>query len=359
MNNYTLVKISELRLNDVLAQDVYDDNNMLIATKNTLVTPKLLLELKDYYDFIKVVKDTECTNEFVDNSNEFACLSDDIKERTVKGLAYIYSNYDSDSVSDVAEAVSDELVSAMMTSSSIGFNLDTLKVSDDYTFKHSVDVASLGVVVGKEAGFTKQNLKDIAIAGILHDVGKIKIPNEILNKPGKLDAEEYELIKQHPIYGYDILRTDRDIPDGALLGVLEHHEKVDGSGYPYRKRGAEISNIGRLLCIVDVYDALVTKRPYRSEVITPVSALEIMFSMRNTFDDRLFNCFLDCLVIYPNGSNVVLSDGKVYTVVGQNKGYPLRPKVRALIEDISLDLMDDVSSMGLTIISTCPDIKLK
>ncbi|BBE31381.1 phosphohydrolase [Tepiditoga spiralis] len=138
-----------------------------------------------------------------------------------------------------------------------------IDLRDNYTHLHSQNVTGYGVAIAKEMGHSDDFIESIEIAGLVHDIGKIGIPDEILNKKGKLTSQEFEIIKSHTIMGADILSEVEFINDKILCGPLEHHEKLDGSGYPYGKKEEELSEIGKILAIADIYDALTTKRSYK------------------------------------------------------------------------------------------------
>ena len=277
-------------------------------------------------------------------------MNDDIKTRALVGVKYIHSSPRTEEAVDIAHDISELLVSSIKNSSSISIDLNKIKVSDDYTFKHCVDVATMSVIVAKHLGWSEKMINSVAVAGILHDIGKVGIPNEILNKPGKLTTEEFNIIKQHPVIGYEILKNNNDVSEETRLGVLEHHEKCDGNGYPYGKTGSQITLQGKLLGIVDVYDALVTKRPYRNDIITPAKAFDIIMSMYGQFDIPILNAFLSCLVIYPDDSTILMSDNTLCRVLRQNLSYPLRPVVQNVLTGEVIDLLCDTNYMSLTVL---------
>lgn len=340
-----------------LEHDITSKNDVLLLKKGTVVDSRVKGLLNNYNGIIKVsveisdkVKDAIELGKTVENDNSLV-LDDTIKERTLKGVEYMYSIADSKDAAIVARDTSAILLNTVKRSSAINISLKDLKVSDDYTFKHCVDVATMAILVGQSLGLRQSDISDAATAGILHDLGKTKIPDEILNKPGRLTDEEFNIIKQHPIYGYGMLEKSRDVSENVKRGVLMHHEKVDGTGYPLRITSEKIGLIGKLLAVVDVYDALVTKRPYRDDMIEPVTAIEMMLSMGNQFDAEFLRSFLQCVILYPIGSSLMLSNKKVYTVVAQNIGYPLRPVVSDVITGEKLNLLTDRNCFSLTIVA--------
>lgn len=341
-----------------LENDILSDSNVLLLRAGTVVDSHIKNILDKYMRPIRVsveipdkVKDEIAIGNVAKGDNELS-LDNDIKERALKGVEYMYANPTSDSSVTAAKDVSSMLLDVTHNSSAVNISLNSLKVSDDYTFKHCVDVATMGILVAQKLNLSQKDIEDIALAGILHDLGKTQISNEILNKPGKLTNDEFKTIQQHPVYGYDIIRNNKDLSEFAKTGILLHHEKVDGTGYPLKLTSEKISLSGKLLTVVDVYDALVTKRPYRDGIIEPATAIEMMLGMSNQFDIEILRTFLNCVVLYPIGTNLLLSDNNVYTVVAQNTGYPLRPVVKSVLNGQTIDLLNDMKYLSLTILSS-------
>lgn len=159
-------------------------------------------------------------------------LAESVKKRVGTGVQYLFSNLDSDAFLSTADNISTDLMKAIMENDAIAVDIGTLKLSDEYTLQHSVEVASIAMIIAKNFGFSQEDVYKIGITGLLHDVGKSQIPNEILNKPDKLTEEEFSLMKKHALFGYNILKKKPDITQNILLGVLQHHEKMNGKGYP-------------------------------------------------------------------------------------------------------------------------------
>ncbi len=163
---------------------------------------------------------------------------------------------------------------------------------DYYTFSHCIQVAVLGMSLCKFLGWKTRDVEDFGLGALFHDVGKTAIDDRILNKPGRLDKEEFELVKKHPLFGYEQIRQTRMMTKDQLSVVLQHHEAMDGSGYPGRLKAWQIHRYACVARIVDIYDALTTKRPYK-EALPSEEALKIMkVEMEQTLDSRLFEAFL-------------------------------------------------------------------
>lgn len=211
-------------------------------------------------------------------------------------------------------------------------NLQDLKTVDNYTFAHSANVCVLSAVTGISMGYDANKLKELCMGALLHDIGKTKIPNEILNKPGNLTEEEYEIIKQHPRYGYDLLKQSGDISAYASYITLTHHERFNGEGYPLGLKGNDIHEFSRIVSIADVYDAMTSNRVYRRR-INISEVVEYLVSYGNyQFDYDIVRKMIEHISVFPLGCYVSLSTGETAIVVDNNKRYPNRPVVR-LIRD--------------------------
>ena len=157
-------------------------------------------------------------------------LNESVKKRVATGVQFLYSNPDAPGFMDAANDISNELMHALDENDALAVDVNALKVSDEYTFKHSVDVASMGMIIAKNRGLSQKEVQQIGVSGLLHDLGKSKIPNEVLNKPGRLTDEEFEVMKTHPVLGYNMIKNKQGLSDATKLGVLQHHEKMTGNG---------------------------------------------------------------------------------------------------------------------------------
>lgn len=184
----------------------------------------------------------------------------------------------------------EEQASTMRNAVICAFN-QLLDLKDLNTGVHSTRLAEWGLRVGQELGLDENILRNLEVAALLHDIGKVGIPDAILRKPGKLDPEEYALIKKHPDYGWAVLRM---LPgfQCAALDILHHHESVDGSGYPAGLRNSEIPIVSRIVCVIDAYDAMVSSRPYRKGLPFEEAARRLVASSGTQFDAAVVNCFL-------------------------------------------------------------------
>lgn len=234
--------------------------------------------------------------------------------------------------SETAKFIVNSFVDSCFKKPALIASLTRLKSFDDYTFTHSINVSVLNISLGKKLGMDSDELKIIGLGGLFHDIGKMMIPDNVLNKPGKLTDSEYELIKKHVEYGYDIVKQYKWFPEAAYKCVLQHHERSDGAGYPEGLKDHEITKYGKISAIVDVYDAITSDRIYHKGMI-PSKAMKLLFGWSGThFNKILVKFFVDILGIYPVGTLVLLDTGELAIVFETNKKDPTRPVVMVITD---------------------------
>lgn len=259
---------------------------------------------------------------------------------------------------EAVDPVAEKIVQSIFRNPHALTGISRIKTKDNYTFMHCVSVTGLMVMFAKFMEFDKKTIHEVAIGSLVHDVGKIMVPDKVLNKPGKLNDAEFKVMKDHVTFSKDILDGNPGISQIALDVALLHHERMDGTGYPLGLKGDEISLVGQMSAIVDVYDALTSVRVYK-HAWEPTQALKKMIEWcPGHFSTELVQKFIQCLGIYPVGSLVQLNTGKVAIVLEQNKEI-LRPKVRVIyhgikkcyIEVVDIDLSKELDEKISTVIS--------
>ncbi len=230
------------------------------------------------------------------------------------------------------EPVVGQMANSILRNKDALLSLCRIKNKDDYTFLHSVSVGALLISFAHALDFNRTVIKQLGVGGMLHDIGKTKVPNEILNKPGKLTEEEFVIMKSHVVHGCSILRRSPGIAQVSFDVAAQHHERFDGSGYPLGLKNLETSVYGQMAAIVDVYDAITADRCYHKGM-TPTVAVRKMFEWSKFhFNPNLLRTFIRTVGIYPVGTLVMLESGKLGVVIEQCETDMTKPLVRTVFD---------------------------
>ena len=210
--------------------------------------------------------------------------------------------------------------------------LTQMRHKDSYTYSHSVDNCALAIAFGRHMGLPKSDLDVLAMGLLLMDVGKMKLPAEVLNKTEPLTEDEYKLVRSHVKHSVEILKQSEDMDIDIINIALTHHERFDGSGYPGGLTGPQTPVYGRIAAIIDCYDAMTSQRPY-SKPVSPYKALQEIYNWRNKyFQEELVEQFLQCLGVFPTGTLVEMHSGEVGIVMAQNKTRRMSPQVMLILD---------------------------
>lgn len=199
--------------------------------------------------------------------------------------------------------------------------------------QNALNCAALCILIGREMGITDHKIVELATAGLLHDIGMVRLPESIVNKSGKLSAEELQQVKTHPIHSYKIIVRELRYSDSIGQAALQHQERWDGAGYPKGLRGEQIVLHARLISVADAFEAMISKRPYRDPMIGYRAMRTILSDNGRRFDPEVLKVFIQTMGLYPLGSVVLLSNAAVGRVIAVNRGAPLRPKVKIMIDE--------------------------
>ncbi len=351
-----LVKVDNLESGKVLAKPIYGADQSILLKKGTELTPKYINHLKRLKIRTIYIKEVDNDGFKELSEDEIEVLPKNIKQKatsTVKeALKKIdvpeqsYTNDDSDNYIEADKILNivDDIVTEIINRDDLFVKFKDVMSIEDELFFHLTNVTVLSLIMGKSLGYDEERMKLLAIGAFLHDIGKIKIAPEILNKHGRLTDEEFEIVKQHAIYGYEILKDMPNIPDISARIAYEHHERCDGSGYPKGITQRYIHEFSRIVAIADVFDAMTNDRVYRTRIQVN-EVIEYLYTTvsQNQLDAELIKTFLDFLAPYPIGSTVKLSIGCEAVVIDVKKDNKLRPIVKVsrfkgLDEDLTIDL---------------------
>lgn len=344
--------IDNVREEEILGRNIYTNEGGILLRSGIKLTDTYIKNLKKIGVQYLYIEDSRLNDiDYVDE--EFVRL----KRNTLKNISKIFKSVCTQNKADTSKSISimNELIEYVMEKKDIGSTVLDIKTYDNDTYLHCINTGIFSVFLASNLNFNRNNLMEIGIGSILHDVGKLKIPHSIICKNGALTEDEYNEVKNHPIYGEELLRENYLISDNVIKSVLEHHEKFDGSGYPYGLKGNSISKFGKVVSICDVFDAISTDRSYRDK-FTPSDAYELILSESGvSFDENIVNVFKNTFSVYPLGCCVKLSNGIEAYVIRQNKGFPDKPIVRVLYdsetkEPVNFYEIDLTKKLDITIV---------
>lgn len=339
----------------ILGRKILGKNGELMLNNGSVIQTSYIEKLKDL-GYIGIYIEDNLSSDIQISE----VISQTLRFKTIQTIKDTFTMLESgkslsqkniDSIYSLINNITENVIS----NKTLQINLIDLKVFDDYTYYHSVNVGVLSIIIGASLNLNKKRLCNLGLASMLHDIGKVFISKEILNKPDKLSDDEFEIIKTHPLKGYEYLKKFFDIPISSYNGVLQHHERFDGLGYPTGIKGNSISLFGKIIAVADVYDALTSKRPYR-EALDPSEAMEyIMSGYGSLFDPDIVTAFIQKVAPYPIGTCVSLSNGMVGLVIENYSDCCLRPMVKIFkhdnvdVQPYFIDLKRDMSTLNITV----------
>lgn len=353
-----LISIDNLIEGMIVAKPVFRGNGSILLNEGMEIKSNYIDKLKEIG--IEKIYIREITTPFIN-------IDDVIRDKTKQECLFaVNSTFETISLSteldiDKIKGIVSSMVNDLIQHKDILVNLATIRAVDDYTFGHSLNVGVLSMITGISLGYTKNELLDLGTGAILHDIGKTMVNNGILNKDDKLSEEEFNEIKKHTTYGYELLSKNLNIKDDISNIILYHHERFDGKGYPHGLKGKDIHEYARIASVSDVYDALTSNRVYKQRIESH-QAIEYLISMGgHQFDYDIVKMFIQNISIYPVGKGVLLSTGDKGYVVSTSKAFPTRPIVKILYNSNNRKLskpydIDLTRSNSITIIDTIENL---
>lgn len=328
------IAIEHLQPGMVVARTVYSDDGFVLLSAGSVIKQRYIFQLEKFNITSIYVEDSLLPDVEVED-----VISDKTRIEAIKTVKEMLSTIKREANSGrfllvnskkLAKTIQN-IVKDILSNKSLMVNLIDIRSTDSYTFGHSVNVAVLSVLTGVAMGFSDSSLYQLGIGAILHDVGKVLIPTEILNKPAALTAEEYAVIQRHSEFGLSIVEHSQISPLSKRI-IYEHHEKFDGSGYPQGLKGVDIHPFSQIVGMADMFDALTADRVYRKGYL-PHEAYELLAgSGGRLFDYELLKVFLSNIAAYPVGTIVKLNTGEIGVVTYTPKGLSTRPNVHVLFQ---------------------------
>jgi len=339
-----------------LCTNIYDSRGVLLLSKDKTIESerqlRRILEASNYYTFIDTEKGKDLEiGDFARSSKDLQLYSFTYETNALIEFAEEYENskfiyfnahQEIERLFDLLKnrkfpiqlerirSLMEKFLGSIERSKNALFILSKTHPMGSYLLSRAINVAVIAMLLGEFLNFGREEIIGLGLAGLFHDVGNFLIPEEILNKPSRLTDKEWEVIKRHPVLSAEIIKNIPGFPEISLRAILEHHERVDGSGYPEGLVGESISKFARVLAIADVFDALTSKRPY-NEGLTLHEGVSILFRMEELKSDFVEK-FISLMGIYPIGTFVKLTTGELGLVISVNHDSLLRPKVGIIFD---------------------------
>lgn len=337
------VFVDNLKGTEILAKPIYTKNDMILLSQGIRLKKSYVGKLKelgiDYIYIEDAISEGIEIKDFIDERTRDLC------KKEVKNVLEKFSTsgkVELDAIAQVAQNVIEDILS----NKEVLVNISDIRREDEYTYSHSVNVCSLSVLTAVKRGYSPEKARDLAIGALLHDLGKVLIPEEILNKESNLTAQEKEIFKQHVIHGYEAVKDELWLSAISKVVILTHHERLNGSGYPFGWTGDKIHDSAKIVAICDVFDTMTNRRSNR-DAYKIYEVVEYLTAMKGIlFDEEIVNTFTNHIAVYPSGSGVITNKGDYCIVIKQNKSLPTRPIIR-LIKNSNHEAYDKMKEMDL------------
>lgn len=310
-DNVKVISIMECKSGDILAEDVFSCNGIVLVAKFTIVNDFIKRKLHNFnVNSVKIYESKDNLNGysvFVQHYKEYVFLIGEV----LKGIAA----GDCKEVEKLTTYITEQIYQNRLESEYIVQFLHNINEFDNYTYTHCINTAFYSMLIGTWIHLSQEEIYELISASLMHDVGKTKIPNHLLNKNGKLNSDEYDILKNHSLYSYEIIKDIPTFSQEIKNAVLMHHERMDGSGYPYGLKEDDICLYAKIISIADVFDAMTQNRVYKSKV-SPFDSFKMFLSEGiSLFCYPILNVFLKRMAPLYIGANVKLSDGNTGEIV--------------------------------------------
>lgn len=319
--------VDNLKGTEILARALQTSNGTVLLSQGIRLKRSYISKLKELgIDYIYVEDEISEGIEIKDYIDERTREYSKKEVRRVLEKFSTSGKIELDAIAQVALNIIDDI----LLNKEVLVNISDIRREDEYTYSHSVNVCTLSVLTAIKRGYTVERAKDLAIGALLHDLGKVLIPEDILNKKEELTYQEKEIVKQHAINGYEAVKDESWLSAISKVIVLTHHEMLDGSGYPFGWTGDKIHDSTKIVTVCNVFDDMTSHRHSR-EAYKIYEVIEYLTAMRGIlFDEDIVNTFTSHIAVYPSGTGVITNIGDICIVMRQNKNFTTRPVLKKL-----------------------------
>lgn len=332
------VSLENLRPGMVIAANVYSADGRLLVRSDVTISEQYLIRLAKLNITSVYVRDP-----FFVETIKPEIVNEEIRLNLIWTLKKLFVDIRSEGLCDCATvtAMADTIVGEVCSHPQGLVQLTDIRLRNEFLFGHVVNVALLCTMIGRDLGYSPHKLHELALGGLLHDVGQLRISQDLLSKPTDLTAAERRIIQAHTLQGFDLLWQTGDFSPNVMLMALQHHERINGSGYPQGLRNEEIREESKIVAVADVYDAMTSDRPHRRANFPHETCLSMVREMGTLFDTKILSAFLMREAIYPVGSVVLLSTGQLGVVTQIFPGMQNRPIISLIYnETVGIPVVD-------------------
>lgn len=322
------ITIDRLEPGMMIARNVLTADGRILLTKNSILNSNYIAKLRGMGLGSLYIKDNLSDIEIPE------AISTQVRSAVSSALKNTMNNFVNQKIIDIAmmQKCVKLLIEDIMSNRNILIHLEDIRIYSDYLLFHSMNVAVFSIMTGLSMGYGEGTLSELALGALLHDIGMVAIDPSILYKPGELNTEEINKIKQHPEIGFNVLRSYREISTTAAHISYQHHERVDGSGYPRKFIGKQILEFGKIAAVADTFDAVISDRPYAKGYSTTDGVIVLRKLAGSYFDPEMVEAFVANIAPYPIDSVVLLNTGETVIVTDVCKTYPQHPVVRVIMD---------------------------
>ena len=341
--------LDKIELGSKLGKTLYTSTGRILLGRGVELSPTYIKRLKDFGFYSIFISDQFDNDVIIED-----IIHDTTRHNAILQVKNLFKNELGENgrsnpteLKNGIENIANSIIDDIVGNTSLMVDLYSLKSHDDYTFQHSVNVSVLSIVLGIKAGLNGIELKELATAALLHDIGKMHIPFKILSKDSNLTDEEYEIVKSHTNEGFSFLLNDANVSPKIAIVAYQHHEWEDGSGYPDGIDGNNIHTYSKIVALIDSYDALTSDRAYRKRYNND-EALRIIYKESvGKFDPNILNLLENCVARYPSGSLVKLMTGETAIILRNNSEFLSQPVIK-LLTDQNGNKMENSSEIDIS-----------
>nr|WP_295971882.1 HD domain-containing phosphohydrolase [uncultured Bacillus sp.] len=358
-----LVATATVAVGTKLGKPIYNEKGKILVNKGVALNERILKRLRQMGITFIYIDDQMVDIEFREP------ISDHLKQKALSAIVATFKKIETEPVSSRAfvleksvkefKGIIRNMLSEVKKNRELMSLLSDICIHDSYIFTHSLNVSLYALAIGMEMGLAEPQLEMIGLGALLHDIGKVTVPTEILMKPGHLTDDEFAIIKAHTSNGFELLRKTYTLPLLVAHCAYQHHERLDGSGYPRGIIGKDIHLFAQIIAVADVFDAVTSNRVYRTAML-PHEGLELLYSgMGKQFQEKIVKAFYHSVAIYPVGMTVEINDGRKGVVIRQNVLYSDRPFVQVFEENGSkikpyeINLAEELAAVVIGCDTTC------